>query len=638
MKRILHFLLFAGICLSNLSQGYAQQAVQLIPIPVKIEQRSGNFQLTNLTPILVSQGNAEAKGVADFLASTLKVATGFEPKVGNLSGNSGIQLILNNKSEAEIGIEGYKLEVSAENVKITANKPAGLFNGIQTLIQLLPKEIESPKIVSQIWNIPFVSITDYPRFGWRGLMFDVSRHFFPKEHVKKYIDQMVKYKLNVFHWHLTDDEGWRIEIKKYPKLTQVGAWRVERFGTWGDREAPKDGEKTPVGGFYTQEDIKEIVKYAQERFITILPEIDVPGHSSALLASYPELSCTKDPSIKVSPGYKFAEWFGNGTFKMLIDNTLNPSDEKVYEFLDGVFTEVAALFPGAYIHMGGDECYHGYWEKDPGCQALMKKMKMQKVEELQSYFVKRIEKIVKSKGKKLIGWDEILEGGLAPEAAVMSWRGMKGGIEAAKMKHPVVMSPTTYFYLDYMQGDEALEPKVYATALLSNCYAFEPVPEGVDIQYILGGQANLWTEKVPTLRHAEYMTYPRALALAEVLWSPKEKRNWDDFIKRMEAQFERFDMAEVNYSRSAFNPILKPKRTEEDKMLLEIKTEINGLDIFYTLDNTFPDAFTSKYTQPIELPKGTDWVKVITYRNGKPVGRLITISVKDLEKRLPKKQ
>ena len=286
--------------------------------------------------------------------------------------------------------------------------------------------------------------TDYPRFGWRGLMLDVSRNFFSKEDVKQYIDQMARFKYNTFHWHLTDDNGWRIEIKSLPKLTEVGAWRVPRYGQFSERAKPNPGEKATVGGFYTQEDIKEIIQYAADRNITIVPEVDVPGHSMAAIAAYPELSCTKDPNTKVNPGSSFSEWYGDGKFKMLLDNTLNPSDEKVYEFLDKVFTEIAALFPNPYIHVGGDECYKGFWTEDPGCQALMKKMNMKKPEELQSYFMKRVETILKSKGKKLIGWDEILEGGLAPEATVMSWRGIKGGIEAAKLGHDVVMTPNNF--------------------------------------------------------------------------------------------------------------------------------------------------------------------------------------------------
>jgi hexosaminidase len=287
-------------------------------------------------------------------------------------------------------------------------------------------------------------------------MLDVSRNFFPKEDVEKFIDQIARFKFNTFHWHLTDDNGWRIEIKSMPKLTEVGAWRVACSGYFGERDDPKPGESATVGGFYTQEDIREIVKYAQERFITIVPEVDVPGHSMAAIASYPELCCTKNPDIKVNPGTEFSELYGNGKFKMLIDNTLNPSDEKVYEFLDKVFTEMAQLFPGQYIHVSGDECYKGYWEADAGCQALMKKLGISKVEQLLGYFVNRVEIILHSKGKKLIGWDEILEGGISPDATVMGWRGINGGVEAAKLGHYVVMTPTAFAYLDYQQGEETI--------------------------------------------------------------------------------------------------------------------------------------------------------------------------------------
>jgi hexosaminidase len=329
-------------------------------------------------------------------------------------------------------------------ISISANAFGGYFNALQTLKQLLPVNPSNNRIA-----LPFLSIEDYPRFGWRGLMLDVSRHFFSVEDVKRYINQMVQYKFNVFHWHLTDDEGWRIEIKSLPKLTSVGAWRVDRIGSFGEgRVFPKPGEKATYGGFYTHEQIKDVIAYAKERNVTVVPEIDMPGHCMAVLAAYPELSVNKTPKF-VNPGSKFSEWYGDGTFKMLIENTLDPTNEKVYEFAEKVMTEVASLFPGEYIHMGGDECYKGYWEESKDVQAFMKKNKIKDVHELQSYFVKRIEKIVKAKGKKLIGWDEILEGELPSDATVMSWRGMKGGIEAAHKGHKVVMSPTTFAYLDY---------------------------------------------------------------------------------------------------------------------------------------------------------------------------------------------
>ncbi|HKK43238.1 MAG TPA: beta-N-acetylhexosaminidase, partial [Bacteroidales bacterium] len=489
MKKLLFlFLLFA------VTRAFGQnQEINLIPKPVEMHQAEGTLDLASSSTI--GYNNKDAAASADMLAAKINKATGYSLKAEK--GNSAtIQFNLNKKADDQLGREGYTLVADTKGVTITANETAGLFYGMQTLLQLLPPQIESPSPVNIKWTIPAVSITDYPRFGWRGLMLDVSRNFFTKDEVEQYIDQLSRYKMNTFHWHLTDDNGWRIEIKSLPKLTTVGAWRVHRVGHFGDRAAPKPGEKATDGGFYTQDDVREIIQYAKDRHVTIVPEVDVPGHSMAAIASYPELSCSKDTSTKVNPGSSFSEWFNDGTFKMRIDNTLNPSDEKVYEFLDKVFTELAALFPGQYIHVGGDECYKGFWMKDPGCQALMKKENMKSPEELQSYFMKRVETILKSKGKKLIGWDEILEGGLAPEATVMSWRGIKGGIQAAKMGHDVVMTPTTYAYLDYQQGERTVEPLMYASLRMEKCYSFNPVPEGVDPKYILGGQGNLWTEQV----------------------------------------------------------------------------------------------------------------------------------------------
>jgi hexosaminidase len=420
-----------------------------------------------------------------------------------------------------------------------------------------------------------------------------------------------------------------------PKLTEVGAWRVPRFGQFGGRTAPNPGEAATAGGFYTQADIKEIIQYARERYITILPEIDVPGHSMSAIAAYPELSCTKDPNTKVNPGSSFSEWFNDGTFKMRIDNTLNPSDEKVYEFLDKVFTELAAMFPNPYIHVGGDECYKGVWTKDSACVALMKKMKMTNPEELQAYFMKRVETILKSKGKKMIGWDEILEGGLAPEATVMSWRGIKGGIEAAKMGHDVVMTPTTFAYLDYQQGDQIVEPQMYAGLRLSKCYSFDPVPEGVDAKYILGGQGNLWTEQIVTLHHAEYMTWPRGWALAEDFWSPNALKNWTFFVQRVENQFARADIEGVNYSPAIYDAIVNIKG-KDGKMILEMDSEVPDLDIYFTFDGSMPGSYSPKYSNPVEIPEGPVTLRVATFRSGKQIGHLITLKPEDLKKRVTK--
>lgn len=625
MKKLSLFLFLTAMTMLKAQNN----AINLIPQPVEIKTTTGSYTLTSASTI--SYDKAESQKVADMLVQKLNAPTGFSLKAqqGKLG---AIQLNLNASPNAELGKEGYILESTPKGVVIFANQTAGLFYGMQTLLQLLPKEIESKTATKGNWIIPSVKVKDYPRFAWRGIMFDVSRHFFTKEEVKAYIDQIARLKYNTLHWHLTDDEGWRIEIKSLPKLTSVGAWRVKRAGHFGDREAPKIGEPTPVGGFYTHEDIKEVIAYAQERNVAILPEIDVPGHSMAAVAAYPELSCTKNPNTMVSCGHKFSEWYGNGTFKMLVDNTLNPSNEEVYTFLDKVFTEVAQLFPHPYIHVGGDECYKGYWAQDEGCQALMSKLKIHHVEDLQGYFMGRVEKILQAKGKKLIGWDEILEGGISPTAAVMSWRGTKGGIQAAKEGHEVVMTPTTYAYLDYNQGEMTVDPPIYAGLRVSKSYSFEPVPDGIDAKYILGGQGNLWTEQTPTFRYVQYMTYPRAWALSEVYWSQKSAKNWDDFAKRMENHFERADVAEINASRAVYDAVVKTKM-KDGKMWLTLENEIKGIDTYYTIDDAMPDKYCPKFTQPVELPDGPITLRIQNYRNGQPIGHLITLKRADLERR-----
>jgi len=407
-----------------------------------------------------------------------------------------------------------------------------------------------------------------------------------------------------------------------PELTRVGAWRVPRTGQWWTFAPPAAGEKADYGGYYTQEDVKEIVEYARVRQVTVLPEIDIPGHSLALIAAYPDLSST-GIQYAVNPGSKF---YGQQ------DNALCPGNEKVFEVLDKIFTEVAALFPCNYIHIGGDEAYKGFWKDCPKCRKRMETEKLTSVEELQSYFVKRIEKMLEQKNKKLIGWDEILQGGLAPGATVMSWRGTEGGIQAAKQGHAVIMTPNDHCYLDLYQGDPVVEPDTYSSLRLKDCYDFEPVPDSVSPSSIMGGQANLWTESVYNERHIQYMTWPRSLAIAEVLWSPKTNKDWNGFVRRMEAQFDRFDDAGVNYARSAYDPIVK-LQDEHGEKKITIKTEIEGLDIYYSFDNGNPDPYYPSYKGPLALPPGASWIRVATFRNGRPAGRQINLTITELERR-----
>jgi hexosaminidase len=612
--------------------------ISIIPQPVSVSVNTSHFSLPKNIVIGVDP-RPEMKQVIDFLKDRLSTPTGIPVIVKNTSSSATIQLILNKKTDAVIGKEGYHLLVTPKNIVITANEPAGLFYGAQTLVQLFPKEIESKvplKPASAMkWEAPCVTITDYPRFGWRGLMFDVSRHFFTKKEVEQYIDQMVRYKYNILHLTLANDEGWRIEIKGLPRLTEVGAWNVKKVGYFGTFAPPTPDEPRNYGGFYSQDDIKELVQYAKERFVNILPEIDVPGHSLAAIAAYPDLSCSGGvENHGVSSGEEIKDWDHHVA---LVDDNLCPANENVYVFLDKVITEVAQLFPFEYIHMGGDETFKTFWEKSDAVKALMQKEGLKNMDEVQSYFEKRVEKIVESKGKKFMGWDEILEGGLAPNAVVMSWRGIEGGIKAAKMGHEVVMSPTTFAYLDYMQGDPAIEPHVYATLRLKKAYQFEPVPDSVDAKFIKGGQGNLWTEQVYNMRHAEYMTWPRGFAISESVWSPKASKDWNNFVGRVEDHFKRFDIAQVKYAPSMYDPIINASNGQDNHLMVELSTEIEGLDIYYTFDNTFPDNFYPKYKEPIIAPNEASSIRVITYRDGKPLGRLITIPIAELKTRAAKK-
>ena len=606
--------------------------IAIIPAPVKLVKNNGYFILQK-DVIAEIPSNPELKEVANSLKTRISQTTGSTVTIQAQNPAAQIRFVINKAMDNSLGSEGYTLTANPKSIIIKANQPAGLFYGLQTLYQLLPKEIEGKSLGKNVkWQVPCVDITDYPRFGWRGLMLDVSRHFFTKQQVKDFIDEMVKYKYNMFHWHLTDDEGWRVEIKSLPRLTEVGAWNVKRVGTFGDFSAPDSTEPRDYGGFYTQDDIREVVQYAKDRFVSILPEVDVPGHSLSAIVAYPDLSCTPgSDKYKVRSGEKIMDW--NGGMTALVDNTLCPANEKVYVFLDKVFTELAQLFPFPYVHVGGDECAKNFWEQSDAVKQLAQKEGLKNMQEVQSYFEKRLEKIVESKGKKVIGWDEILEGGLAPGAAVMSWRGMKGGIEAAKMGHEVVMSPTTFVYIDYMQSDRLVEPPVYATLRLKTTYQFEPVPDGVDPKLIKGGQANLWTEQVYNTRHMQYMVWPRSLAVAEDLWTPKESKNWNDFAKRTEVQFERMDQAQVKYSRAMYDPIFSVKKDDKGALQVELSTEVEGLDIYYSFDNSQPDNFYPKYTSPLSIPKDASMLKAVTYRDGKPIGRQIDMPVAELQKR-----
>ena len=624
MKKILMnlataaLLFVAASCSDNKTCDTACNQPALIPVPEEMTMGTGCFTLTKGATIAIETPSEELEGIARYFNEKTSPATGFE-----LSRGKSGKITFSLTDDEALGDEGYQLSVTKGSIKVTAHKPAGVFYGVQTILQLMPPEIKSQSVqADKKWTIPCVEIKDRPKFVWRGMMLDVSRHFFTKEEVMKYIDEIAEYKLNVFHWHLTDDQGWRIQIESLPKLTEVGAWRAKRVGQWWHRDRLQPGEKPTYGGFYTHDDVKEVVAYAASRFVRVIPEIDVPGHSVAALVSYPELACNKAPeSVNV----------GN-TFFGVDENTLCVGKDFTFEFMDKVLTEVAELFPDEYVHIGGDECFKGFWHKCPRCQARMKAENLKNEEELQSYFIHRMGDILKSKGKKLVGWDEILEGGLAPDANVMSWRGMAGGIKAAKAGHHVIMTPTNHCYLDLFQGEPSVEPDTYSMCRLSDTYSFNPLPEGVPEEMVLGGQGNLWAESVPTFRQAEYMAWPRGWALAEVLWSGPAKADWEKFWPRVEQHFVRADQADINHARSMYNAIIKPYMMD-GVLQVELGCEIAGTDIYYTFDNTDPDSHTPKYSEPLSIPKDATWLRVVTYRDGKQVGKVITLTITDLAKR-----
>ena len=626
LKKILSLVFVMGVL--NFASA---QNINIIPEPYQLTKLQGTYTLPKIITI---NAPSTANAIATTLSDKLKTTTGKAVVISKNKPNIDIQII----NDANIGTEGYTLEVNEKGIQLKANTNAGLFFGWQTIQQLLPAAIYSNTLQANTnWTIPYVSIVDKPRFGWRGLMLDVSRHFFTKAEVLTFIDDMARYKFNRFHWHLTDDQGWRIEIKSLPKLTTVGAWRAERKGKWSNITTPAKEEPKTYGGFYTQEEIKEVVAYAKARSIEIIPEIDIPGHSLAMNTAYPFLSTTPNYPFQVNAGDEFMDWDGlNGHVTARIDNSLDPSNETVYEYLDKIFGEIATLFPFEYIHMGGDENAKNNWEKSANVQALMKKEGLKNQNEVQSYFVRRVQKIINSKGKKMMGWDEILEGGLSGNATVMSWRGVKGGIEAAKQGHTVVMSPNDYNYIDFYQGELTAEGKVYRGLRMKTTYSFEPIPEGIDPNLILGNQANQWTEQIFDLRYAQYMTWPRAMAVAETSWSPKEKKNWNSFTKKVEQQFDKLDAAGVRYAKSIYDPIVTTQLNTKGQLFCQMESEVEGLDIYYTINDQMPDNYSEKYTGSFLLPEDVLSLRVISYREGKPIGKFLNIPIESLRKRAVK--
>ena len=572
--------------------------MNIIPKPYKFEEKPGFFLIIPKTKIQLTPFNPKLQKTAQFLQSAFLNATG--QKIPIIPGKApNPTTITFSICETGLGKEGYKLNINARYIKLEAESETGIFYGIQSLLQLLPNEIHTQTDKDFRWEIPVCKIEDKPRFGWRGLHLDVSRHFFDVNFIKRYIDLMAMHKLNLFHWHLTDDNGWRIEIKKYPKLTEVGAWRAPRVGIdWRDSKPQQSGEKTTYGGYYTQIEIKEIVQYASDRNITILPEIEMPGHTLEVLAAYPELGCTGGPYFVATGNHKPNS------------NLFCAGKEEVFSFLENVLDEVLELFPSKYIHVGGDEADKGEWKKCPLCQQRIKAEGLADETELQSWFIKRIEKYLITKGRKLIGWDEILEGNLAPETTVMNWRGKDSGVIAAQTGHNVVMSPKTHCYFDHYQANPSTEKAaIGGYTSLKKVYFYEPIPTELsadEAKHVLGAQANVWTEWISTPEHAEYMLLPRLSALAEVLWSPQDSKDWPEFQTRIENFKKRLELLNLNYCPGTYQIEIDTKFDAENNLFsIKMESEIYNAKIHYTLDGNTPTQNSAVYTSPIVIKKTT---------------------------------
>lgn len=562
------FILFFVSCQEKVIQ---KKEVAIIPQVQIIEFKKSYFTL-NTKSVFGTENEAQYK-IAKYLSDKINNAADWKTTVIiDSTFTSDIQFISNN----EIENEGYQILVDEAQIKVLASSNAGFFYGMQSLRQLLPRKIEKTNAFNQDEILlSQLEINDTPAFKWRGMMLDVSRHFFTVQEVKELIDLMSFLKLNTFHWHLVDDQGWRIEIKKYPKLTDIGAWRVNKEDKhWNERETPTKNEIADFGGFYTQAQIKEVVEYAASKYITVVPEIEIPAHVMSAIAAYPFLSCNEEQIMVPSGGvWPITEIYCAGK-------------ESTYTFLEDVLDEVIDLFPSKYIHIGGDEATKTNWQHCNYCQLKMKEEGLSDVEELQSYMITHFAKHLQSKGKIMIGWDEIMEGGLADDAVVMSWRGQKGGIESAEQKHNVIMSPNTYVYFDYYQAVKDTEPLAIGGYLpLSKVYDFNPIPENLPSdyhQYILGGQANVWTEYMPNYRHLQYMVFPRLLALSESVWTKTEQKKWSNFSKRVELMMNRFDVMDINYSKSAYKLRSDVKYNPKSNQLeLSLFNEFEDTEIRY---------------------------------------------------------
>lgn len=618
MKKILSLFLIGLACSCRQPDVSHLEKETVVPKPVSVQKKTGKFVFSSSTCWVTE--TEEQRNAADYMITLFGNAAGWKMERTDRE-NAGEENAVRFYTDSLLKPEAYRLDVRSSGIRIYASSAAGFFYAVQTLRQMLPAAIEAGAVCpDKEWSIPAVEITDEPRFGYRGFMLDVARYFMSKENLLKLIDCMGMLKLNKLHLHLVDDQGWRLEIKKYPRLTEIGAWRVEREEEFPARPAPLPGEKTPVGGFYTQQDIKEIVAYAAARAIEVIPEIEMPAHTTSSLAAYPELACnTKGKFVGVLPGFGgFAPVYCAG-------------NEKVFKFLEDVIDEVAALFPSRYIHIGGDEATKTFWKACPKCQARMKAEKLPDEEELQGYFIQRIGRYIRSKGKMLIGWDELTNSTLPEEAIIVGWRGRgEAAFKAARQGHPYILAPAQVVYLIRYQGPQWFEPRTYfGNNTLADVYRYEPLQEGIEPAWadlLMGVQACLWTEFTHSAREAEYLIFPRLTALAEVAWSPQDQRDWENYLGRLDQLLLHLETAGVNYARSMFNPDHEV-RPDQGGLNVHLSCIRPDVEIHYTLDGSEPTVRSLLYTEPLKVNKD-EVIKAATFKEGQKKGSTLQLDLK----------
>ncbi|MBQ8702784.1 MAG: family 20 glycosylhydrolase [Bacteroidales bacterium] len=609
MKTRMVLLVGLGLLVAGCGRKAEVRELSIVPEPVFQVQKEGTYTLHG-SPKLSVVGLGQNSATVKYIMKTLRQAR-MRPKLVATSQNSDVELVLYDTVNPELGDEGYLLEVRSTGITLSANSEHGIFYAFQTLLQMLPPDVMGT--VYSAVTLPECTVLDYPRFEWRGVHLDVSRHFFPVKFVKKYLDVMARYKMNKFHFHLTDDHGWRLPSERYPLLNTVGSWRVDRDSSpWGQADPPREGERTSYGGFYSREELGEIIRYAEERGIEVIPEVELPGHCAALLAAYPQLSCDgKGSEVATGPCWP--------------SPVVCAGNDSTVEVLKRILDEVCDIFPSRYIHIGGDEAFKDAWRQCPRCQQRIRQEHLADEEQLQSWLIAQVQAHLAERGKTIIGWDEImgLKGTswgmdatvnarnelLGDDAVIMSWRGLKPGMEAARAGRKVIMCPTEYCYLDYYQADKRWQPaSIGGLITLRKAYEFNPAPMGTNLHVeanILGGQCNLWTEYINTPQHAEYMLLPRMLAISESLWSPRERKDWARFRRKVEEQKERLRDAGYNYCEGSFTPQFEARRVDEKTMNIAISTEVPNTYIFYTTDMSEPTRESAIYLGPINLSRGT---------------------------------